>query len=93
MSDEEKKMNNIPANVDGIYIDDVSLNSGAYAAGVRKGDVIRKINDATSSQVLICRSRLAVLNREIKSNVTYQRNGALNTLAVTLKIAQAILIL
>ena len=35
-------MNNIPLNVDGIYIDDVSPNSGAYASGIRKGDVDKK---------------------------------------------------
>jgi Do/DeqQ family serine protease len=85
MSDEEKKMNNIPLNVDGIYIDDVSPNSGAYAAGIRKGDVIRKINDATIESGSDMQEQISRFKPGDKVNVTYERNGALNTLAVTLK--------
>ena len=43
MSEEEKKKNGIPANTEGIYVKDVPINGAAYAAGIRKGDILTSV--------------------------------------------------
>ena len=45
MTDEQKTKNGVPADAyDGIFAIDVPTDGGAYAAGIRKGDQIHKIN-------------------------------------------------
>ena len=85
MSEEEKKKNGIPANTEGIYVKDVPINGAAYTAGIRKGDILKKIDgtEVTSSaelQELISRHKPGD-----KVPVTYMRNGNENTVSVTLK--------
>src|SRR5674476_505164 len=45
LTDQEKKKENIPANIDGIYITDLTKDGAALQGGIQKGDVIKKIND------------------------------------------------
>lgn len=85
MTDEEKKANNIPLSIDGIYVNDVTTNGGAYAAGIRKGDVIRKINDFPVQSSSDIEEQISRYKPGDKVNVTYERNGALTTAVVTLK--------
>ncbi len=45
MTEEQKKKNGIPTEAyDGIFVTDVPTDGAAYAAGIRKGDKIMKIN-------------------------------------------------
>ena len=84
-TDEEKKLLNIPLNADGIYITDALTSGGAYAAGIRKGDIIKKINDVTIESSADMQEQISRYKPGDKVNVTYERNGILNTVAVTLK--------
>ena len=46
MTDEQKKNSGIPTEAyDGIYATDVPKDGGAYAAGIRRGDRIQKVNN------------------------------------------------
>jgi S1-C subfamily serine protease len=85
LSDDEKKKAGIPVSAEGIYASDVPTDGGAYAAGIRKGDVIRKIdgvdiNSGAEMQELISRHKPGD-----KIPVTYVRNGNENIAQVTLK--------
>ncbi len=45
MTDEQKKKSGIPTEAyDGIFATDVPTDGGAYAAGIRRGDRIQKVN-------------------------------------------------
>jgi Do/DeqQ family serine protease len=84
-TDEEKKLMDLPANADGIYITNLSANGAAKAAGIKEGDIIRKIDNVdiiTSSDL---QEQLSRYKPGDKINLTYERNRALNTVAVTLK--------
>lgn len=85
LSDDEKKKAGIPVSAEGIYASDVPTDGGAYAAGIRKGDVIRKVdgfevNSGAEMQELISRHKPGD-----KLPVTYVRNGSESTVQVTLK--------
>src|SRR5688500_10596861 len=47
MSEEQIKNSGIPQTSEGVYVSAVSSDGGAYAAGIRKGDFITKINGVT----------------------------------------------
>lgn len=84
-NEDEKKRQGIPAGTEGIYVSDVPTDGGAYAAGIRKGDIIKKINgkeiiNGAEMQGLISRQKPGD-----KVPVTYARNGKENTVVVTLK--------
>ena len=44
LDDEQKKRAGIPLSAEGIYAQEVPTDGGAYAAGIRKGDVVKKID-------------------------------------------------
>ena len=85
LSTEEKKQSQLPANADGIFITNVSTNGAAKAAGIKQGDIIRKINDVDINSGSDMQGQLSNYKPGDKVNVTYERNGSLNTVAVTLK--------
>ncbi|MBK8610392.1 MAG: trypsin-like peptidase domain-containing protein [Chitinophagaceae bacterium] len=85
LSDDDKKREGIPLDADGIYVSLVPTDGGAYEAGIRKGDIIKKINDqdivsGAEMQGLISRQKPGD-----KVPVTYLRNGKEKTAVVTLK--------
>ena len=85
LSEDEKKKAGIPVSAEGIYASDVPTDGGAYAAGIRKGDVLKKIdgieiNSGAEMQELISRHKPGD-----KIPVTYLRSGSENTVQVTLK--------
>ena len=85
LSEDDKRKTGIPASAEGIYASEVPTNGGAYAAGIRKGDVLKKIdgtvvNSGAEMQDLISRHKPGD-----NVPVTYLRNGAENTVTVTLK--------
>lgn len=84
-TDDEKKRQGIPSGTEGIYVSDVPTDGGAFEAGIRKGDIIKKINEkeiinGAEMQGLISRQKPGD-----KIPVTYARNGKENTVIVTLK--------
>lgn len=85
MSDDEKKANNIPLTVDGIYITDVVKDGAAKQAGIQPGDVIRKINGISVTTGSELQEQLSNFRPGDKVKVTYSRNGFEKTVEVTLK--------
>jgi Trypsin-like serine proteases, typically periplasmic, contain C-terminal PDZ domain len=85
LSPEEKEKANVPSNADGIYISAVTSNGAANAAGIRKGDIIRKINNVDIESGSDMQEQLSNFKPGDKVNVTYDRNGASFTVPVTLK--------
>jgi Do/DeqQ family serine protease len=85
ISDDDKKKQGIPVSAEGIYVSDVLKEGGAYEAGIRKGDILKKLNgtdivNGAEMQGLISRQKPGD-----KLPVTYVRNGKENTVMVTLK--------
>ena len=80
-----KEKNNIPLGVDGIYATEVPKDGAAYAAGIKTGDRIEKINGIDINSGSELQEQLSNYKPGDKVNVTYERNGGLNTAAVTLK--------
>ena len=85
LTDQQKKQANVPSNVDGIYITDLTKTGGALEAGMKKGDVIRKINDVNINSSSELQEQLSNYKPGDKVNVTVERNGTLSTMKVTLK--------
>ena len=85
LSEDDKKKLNIPVSADGIYIMDVSATGAAKAAGMKSGDIIRKINNANIESGSDLQEQLSNYKPGDKVNVTYDRNGSPNTVTVTLK--------
>lgn len=69
----------------GIMITEVSQNSGAEDAGLRKGDVIKKIDNSTVETFADLSAAVGSKRPGDKVTVTYTRNGKNYTETVTLK--------
>jgi Do/DeqQ family serine protease len=75
MSEEQVKRLGVPANVNGVYVSGVSNDGGAYAAGIRKGDVITKVNNVNVGSGLQMSAQIAGFRPGDKVPITYLRNG------------------
>lgn len=85
LTDDEKTKQGIPLSAEGIYITDVPKDGGAFEAGIRKGDIIRKLN---GTEITNGGEMQGIVSRQKpgdKLPVTYIRNGKENTALVTLK--------
>ena len=85
MSSEQKKANNVPESADGIYITNLVDNGGAKQAGIKEGDIIRKIDGIPVQSGSELQEQLSKFKPGDKVKVTYSRNGSENTVEVTLK--------
>jgi serine protease Do len=85
LTEEEKKKEGIPVNADGIYARDVPTDGAAYAAGIRKGDIITKVDGLDVSSGAELQGQISRYKPTDKIPVTYTRNGKENTVTVTLK--------
>lgn len=85
LTKEEKEANQIPVNVDGLYITDLDKNGAAVQAGMQKGDVLKKINGVEINSGSELQEQLSNFRPGDKVNITYARNGAVKTVSVTLK--------
>ncbi len=85
LTDKQKEQAKIPANADGIYITDLTKDGGAIAAGIQKGDEIRKINDVGVNSGSELQEQLSKYKPGDKVNVTVDRDGTSHTYEVTLK--------
>ncbi|RZL96857.1 MAG: PDZ domain-containing protein [Pedobacter sp.] len=78
---EELKVNDIT----GLYVTDVLPNSGAAAAGLKKGDIIKKVEGATIYDSPDLQEKIGRLSPGDKVQLTYLRDGQLKNVNVTLK--------
>src|SRR6476620_153011 len=85
VSDEQLKSLGIPTNVEGVYVSSVSSDGGASAAGIRKGDVITKVNNNRVVSGLQMSAQIAGFHPGDKVPVTYIRGGKEFTVTVALK--------
>ena len=86
LTDEVKKRANIPSTAyDGIYAIDVEKDGGAYAAGIRTGDRIQKINGIDIFSAAELQEQVSRYKPGDKVPVTYLRNDKEMTVNVTLK--------
>ncbi|HUQ97720.1 MAG TPA: trypsin-like peptidase domain-containing protein [Chitinophagaceae bacterium] len=85
MSEDQVKRLGIPTNTDGVYVSGVSNDGGAYAAGIRKGDVITKVNGVAVGSGLQMSAQIAGFRPDDKVPVTYIRSGREVTTNVVLK--------
>ena len=85
LTEQEKQKENIPSSADGIYITDLTKTGAALEAGIKKGDIIRKINDRVINSGSELQEQLSNFKPGDKVNVTIERNGAETTYGVTLK--------
>ena len=84
LNEEQIKSLGIPTKVEGVYVSEVPTDGGAYAAGIRKGDVITKVNNVTVTSGLQMSAQIAGFRPGDKVPVTYNRNGKEVTVPVAL---------
>ncbi|MFA6924887.1 MAG: Do family serine endopeptidase [Bacteroidales bacterium] len=70
---------------DGVYVDGVSNNSAADLAGIRKGDVILKINDIKISNTSELQEQVSKFRPGDRINVTIKRDSEERVISVVLK--------
>lgn len=70
---------------DGVYVSGVPSEGGAAAAGIKKGDIVTKVNNVPVSSGLEMSAQLASFRPNDKVPVTYMRGGKEYTTTVTLK--------
>jgi S1-C subfamily serine protease len=85
LSEEQMKQLGIPSNVQGVYVSSVAPDGGAAAAGIRKGDVITKVNGANVFSGIQMSAQIASFRPGDKVPVSYIRSGKEYTVQVTLK--------
>ena len=85
LTDEQKKQLQLPLTADGIYITNLSTNGAAKAAGIKEGDIIRKIDNVDIVTGSDLQEQLSRFKPGDKVNVTYERNGTMTTVLVSLK--------
>lgn len=85
MTDEQKEKQGIPKNAEGIYVDNIPTDGAAYAAGIRKGDIIRKINGVQVNSSAEVQEQISRYKPGDKIPVTYARSGKETTVTVSLK--------
>ncbi|MDE3234692.1 MAG: Do family serine endopeptidase [Bacteroidota bacterium] len=84
LSDEDKKAQGIK-DVDGVFVMDVTEGGAAKAAGVKKGDVVTKINGVKVSSGPEMVEQVARYKPGDKISLTYLREGKESTVNITLK--------
>ena len=85
MSEEQIKNLGLPSNIDGVYVSSVSPEGGAAAAGLKKGDIITKVNNANVVSGIQMSVQIAGFHPGDKVPVTYVRNGKEFNTSVILK--------
>jgi Do/DeqQ family serine protease len=85
LNDDQIKSLNIPTDVDGVIVSEVSTDGGAAAAGIKKGDVITKVNNSSVTSGIQMSAQIASFRPGDKVPVTYMRNGKEFTVQVMLK--------
>lgn len=82
---EQKESNKIPASAEGIYITNLVKDGAAAEAGLKVGDIIKKINDRVITSGPELQEELSHYRPGDKIQVTIERDKKLSTVTVTLK--------
>src|SRR5262249_21698967 len=85
LSEEQMTQLGLKDNEDGVYVTGVAPDGAAQVAGIKKGDLITKINGAEVTSGLEMSSVLANFKPGDKVDVTYKRKGSEYSTAVVLK--------
>ena len=85
MSLEEKKGRGIPANVFGIYVQNVTPDGAAAAAGIRKGDIIKGLNGVEINSGAEMQEQVSRYKPGDKVTIAYIRNDKETSIVATLK--------
>lgn len=85
MSEDQMKQLGIPTNVEGVYVTSVAPDGGASEAGIKKGDVITKVNGVQVVSGIQMSAQIAGFRPGDKVPVSYLRNGKEYTVSVVLK--------
>jgi S1-C subfamily serine protease len=72
------------SETEGFYVEDVEANSGAALAGLKKGDIIKKVDNIKISKFTDMKGYLKTKQPNDVVEVTYLRNNSLKTTKVTL---------
>ena len=84
MSDDQKKEQGIKEG-DGVYVMDVTPDGAAFPAGIKKGDIITKLNGQTVISGAEMVGLIATFSPGDKITVTYKRDGKDYTVPVVLR--------
>ncbi|HWK04414.1 MAG TPA: trypsin-like peptidase domain-containing protein [Puia sp.] len=84
MSDDQKKEQGIKDG-EGVYVMDVTPDGAAFPAGIKKGDLITKVNGMTVLSGAEMVGQIATFSPGEKITVTYRRDGQEFTVPVTLR--------
>lgn len=85
MSEDQIKALNIPNTIDGVYVSAVAPDGGAAAAGIKKGDVITKVNNALVVSGMQMSAAIVGFHPGDRVPVTYLRDGKTYTVDIVLK--------
>jgi Do/DeqQ family serine protease len=85
LSEDQMKQLGIKEDEEGVYVSAVAPDGAAQAAGIKRGDLITKINGAEVTSGLEMSSVLANFKPGDKVDVTYKRKGSEYNAAVVLK--------
>lgn len=69
----------------GVYVSAVPTDGGAYAAGIKKGDIITKVNNTPVSSGIEMSAQIAGFRPNDKVQLSYLRGGKEYNTSVTLK--------
>jgi serine protease Do len=82
-ADNAKEFNT--TEIDGLYVNSTLENGAAAAAGIKKGDIIKKLNGNDISNSSNLQEKIGVLRPGDKVQITVLRDGSLKTYNITLK--------
>jgi S1-C subfamily serine protease len=85
ISEDQLKQLGIPTNVEGVYVTSVAPDGGAASSGIKKGDVITKVNGQPVVSGIQMSAQIAGFRPGDKVPVTYLRSGKEYNVQVTLK--------
>jgi Do/DeqQ family serine protease len=85
LSEDQMRQLGIKENEEGVYVSAVAPDGAAQAAGIKRGDLITKINGTDVTSGLEMSSVLANYKPGDKVDVTYKRKGSEFNAAVVLK--------
>lgn len=81
----EKEANKVPAGADGIYVAELTKDGAAAEAGMKPGDIIRKINGISINSSSELQEQLSHYRPGDRIEVTVERDKQIKNLNVTLK--------
>jgi Do/DeqQ family serine protease len=84
LSEDQMKELGVKEN-EGVYVSAVPTDGGAYAAGIKKGDIITKVNNTFVSTGIEMSAQIASFRPNDKVQISYLRGGKEYNTTVTLK--------